>query len=944
MLTLFSMLRLVLKRLMHNLGLSASTLVGIIAILTVAVCVPIFSHAVSSEVLRQQLYELKGKSNSRPLFALRLKYEEKSEKSKLDLDKCNALSDFLLTQFPAELGLPVERVLLDTFTGSLVVSDLNNRWPEARNAPLGSWTFVVQEALPANANLVEGVWPAADNGGTGPIQIALPEAMADEMLLRVGDRFLLSELEVVVTGFYRIKDTASPLWFNNPEAEYSRAAWIPLATYLSRVKPVVPQSIGVATWYVTVNNNDVHFQRAAQYLHGLQRVDAALKQIVDGLSIVYTPAAALEAYEKRADALATLFYVVGSPMIVLALIFIGLTSAIAVQQHENETATLRSRGTSIGQVLLLNLLESTLLLAVALPLSLLTGWLASALMGNTLSFLQFTDRPAFSFSLDGLNLSMLGAALGIILLARFFPMISAARINVLRVKQDQSRSSRKPFWERFFLDFFLLIPSGYAFFVLKGWSSPAAFLSQLQLPTDQQFRDPLLFVAPAVFAIAACMVITRFIPLLVRLLAFVVERFSGVTAYLSLQQVARRSQDHSTALLLIMISLSLAIFTVSTAKTLDQWLYDSEYYKTGADLALQEYLVSESGGGEVSASSSRIESFLTIEEHLALPGVEAATRVAKYSCSFSYGRGDQSCLVIGIDRLDFVRTAFFRDDFTTNSLGELMNNLGSNLSGVIFPATLMQKTGVAVGDRIAMTISVGSQKYDREWVVVGSYDYFPTVYPKDRPTLVVNLDSIFNYPEDIEDYQILLKLKPETDTASLIKEIAHQISDTSADIRIVGNPREAVWLGQDKPERIGLFGVLNVGFITTGLMPGIGFLLYSYASLRRRFIQLGILQALGLSVSQLVASLVIEQVMLMGLAISAGAGIGLATSLMFVPFLQTGATPGAPIPPFQVLIGWTESGLLSLAFGLVLLVTMLGTIFYLTRLKVFQAVKLGETL
>jgi len=119
--------------------------------------------------------------------------------------------------------------------------------------------------------------------------------------------------------------------------------------------------------------------------------------------------------------------------------------------------------------------------------------------------------------------------------------------------------------------------------------------------------------------------------------------------------------------------------------------------------------------------------------------------------------------------------------------------------------------------------------------------------------------------------------------------------------------------------------------------------LYSYASLRRRFIQLGILQAIGLLVRQLVGYLASEQLLLMGIAISGGAIVGLGTSYIFVPFLQTGASPGGQVPPFQVFVGWTEAGWLSLGFGVVLFVTMLGTIAYLVRLKVFQAVKLGET-
>ena len=50
------------------------------------------------------------------------------------------------------------------------------------------------------------------------------------------------------------------------------------------------------------------------------------------------------------------------------------------------------------------------------------------------------------------------------------------------------------------------------------------------------------------------------------------------------------------------------------------------------------------------------------------------------------------------------------------------------------------------------------------------------------------------------------------------------------------------------------------------------------------------------------------------------------------------------IPPFDIVIGWTEAGWLSIGFGIVLLVTTLGTIIYLARIKVFQAVKMGEAL
>jgi len=944
MLNLFSILGLVIKRLRHNAGLAISTLVGVLAILTVAACVPIFAHAVSTQVLYQQLLEKKGATN-RPLFALRLAYEEKSQTSLLDIEKSRAITQYLQEQVPRLVGLPIEQVVMDVHSGGLIVSDLTGRWPDAKSLPLGQWSFLVQDILPQHAQIVEGEWPAPSVSNEGPIPVAIPEKMADDMLFRIGDHLLVDQLEVEIVGFWRISDPHDPIWFTTPDSEYSFTLWVPQETYQQRVKPAVSRPLGKATWYVVINDRSVHFQRAAQYLRGLVRLNAELGKMVEGIQIQYTPVEALAAYEKRADDLATLFYVVGSPMTVLALIFIGLTARISVQQYESETATMRARGTSQFQVILMNLTESALLLTIAAPLALATSWWAANLMGNTLSFLQFVNRSAFTFSLDGLNWTALGMAAAIIAAARLLPAVSLARLTVMRVKQQQSRSSR-PFWQRFYLDFFLLIPGVYAYFVLRGWSKPAQFLTQLQLAPGQQFRDPLLFIAPALFAMALSMIIVRLIPLLVRLTAAIIERLPGITAYLALQQIARRSEDHSSALLLIIISLSISIFTVSTAKTLDRWLYDLEYYKVGADLALQEFFVPSGGstdaeGGSVS-STQRIEGFLTIEEHLELEGVERATRFGKYDCRFSYGRGDTACLVIGIDRTDFPQAAYYREDFARESLGELMNALGSNLDGVLLPASLA-KSGLETGDRLAVSISAGEARFDRDLVVVGWYDYFPTVLPKDKPTLIMNLDSIFNYPEDAEGYSMLLKLKPDADIPAVITQIEERIGRETAIVNIVGNAAEAIRIGQDKPERIGLFGVLNVGFFTTGLMPGIGFLLYSHASLRRRFIQLGILQAIGLSVWQLIASLVLEQFVLMSLAILSGAGIGLITSLLYVPFLQTGVTPGAPVPPFQVLIGWTESGWLSLGFGAVLFVTMLGTIAYLARLQVFQAIKLGET-
>jgi putative ABC transport system permease protein len=950
---IFSMFRVVFKRLIHNLGLSLSALVGIVAILSLVVCVPIFSHAVSSKLLSQQLEEKAGSSHRR-LFSFHYYYVEPTRTSRLDFAKIKTFTNYLKTRGEELVGLPIEQIVWDVQSSGV------NLVPIVADAvdptfSLKALKFLSLDILPEYAQIAEGRWPEPVTDPNAPVEVAVSLSLADEAFINLGDRFSAGSYEFVVVGMWQEYNNQDPIWFSNPDIEYGNKMWVPQETYEARIMPMLNKPIFYVSWYIIFDDSQLKYQRAPQYAKGIVRLDSELRGLISDISSDFSPLKELKEYETRASTLNTIFYAVGSPMIILALIFISLTATIAIQQYEQETATMRGRGTSWLQVVNLNLIESFLLILVAVPLSLVGGWFASGIITRTLSFLQFTDRTVYPFSYAGLNYLLLGISCVLIIFARFSPMLGLSRTTIVRMKQEQSRGAKKPFWQRFYLDFILLIPGIYAYMIMRGWAKPSGLLSRLAA-TGEQYRDPLLFVAPAIFAMAVCMILVRLVPLLVKLLAAIVERMPGVWAFLSLQQIARRPQDHSSAQLLIMLSLSLAIYSASTAKTLDQWLSDSVYYRVGSDVAIKEYIV-EGGGssafgepGSGPSTTSLIEldaynaGYVSLEEHLALPSIDSATRVGKYKGTFSFGVGEMSCTYMGIERLNFPQTAFYREDFSKESLGAMMNAMALEPAGVLIPSQLVEEFGFEIGDLMTMSLNVKGQKFVHDLVVVGIYDFFPTVYPADPTTLIVNLDYIFENEEAITGYEIWLNLRENADVKYLLEQIRRLIGVDRAVVEVEGNAMEEVKSGIDEPERIGMFGILNVGFIMTGLMPGIGFVLYSYSALRRRFVQLGILQALGLSVRQLIAYLVSEQSLLMGIAILGGAAIGLLTSYLYLPFLQIGATPGASVPPFYVQIGWWEAFGLSVTFGVILFLTMAGTITYLVRLKVSQAVKLGEAL
>ncbi len=289
-------------------------------------------------------------------------------------------------------------------------------------------------------------------------------------------------------------------------------------------------------------------------------------------------------------------------------------------------------------------------------------------------------------------------------------------------------------------------------------------------------------MAPSLFGIGLCLIFLRFLPLLIKVVSRLAERLPGVWAYLAVQQIARRPQDHTAALLLIMISLGLSIFSASTAKTLDQWQYDFVYYASGADIAVHEYALrggdnttfnfnEDFSGATMSELDLNNMGYLSPEEHLKLPSVEAATRIGKYDGSFSYGVGDQPALIMGIDRLDYPQAGFFREDFAKESLGGLMNLLGMQPDGVLVPSALAEESGLAVGDRILVSTDFIDQTTENEMVIVGFYDYFPTVYPSGRPTLIVNLETIFENPDSIIGNDVWLKLRDNADVEFVLYQI-----------------------------------------------------------------------------------------------------------------------------------------------------------------------------
>ena len=271
-----------------------------------------------------------------------------------------------------------------------------------------------------------------------------------------------------------------------------------------------------------------------------------------------------------------------------------------------------------------------------------------------------------------------------------------------------------------------------------------------------------------------------------------------------------------------------------------------------------------------------------------------------------------------------------------------MNRLAYELSGVLVSADFLAQQGLKVGDTINLRVFAYGQNKDLTVKIVGALEYFPTWYPEDGQIFVGNLEYLFQQFGGDIPYQVLLRLQDGFDPSTVDRT---SLQGTGISFRVFtgDTPTDRIVQIQEQPERQGLFGFLFIGFATAALLTALAFLLYVLFSFRQRFIELGVLRASGLSITQMTAYLVWELAFMILFGGAIGTVLGYWASKIFIPFLQIGSTAIELIPPFLVLIDWPTIFKIYWMFGILFAVTLVILVVLLRRMRIFQAIKLGET-
>jgi len=960
----WSAIRVVTKRIIAQPGAILATTLGLVIALALMMSIPLYADAVYHRIFLKNIASAEGNSDlaedgALPPLTYLFRYDG-SLYGPVEWEAVQSVHTYITQRAGADLGLnPQFAVSYFNTNPFSIFASTESQFEETRQ-PLLWAGFATISGIEDHITLVEGRFPTvASTAPEETVEVLISHGLASRLGFQTGEAYIAYiqvreqegtvrdvQIPIRIAGVWEPTDPQEAFWFFKP-SRFEERLIVPERTFSERLSSQLKGEVYTAVWYMMMDAVDIHHEAALTLLRNGLVVQQQVSGLLSNIRLARSPMEALIDYQYASNLLTVLLYAFSVPIMGLLFAFITLTSGMAVERRRNEVAILRSRGARATQMIGIAAVEGLVLGLVALVLSAPVGTLIAGLIGQARSFLDFSapvEALRVNMTTTTWRFGLVGV--GLVILAQVLPTLGASQHTIVSYKREVARMLRRPWWQRMWLDLLLLIPVGYGAYLLRQQGSLVIMENVIEATP---YGDPLLFLVPALGIFALTLFFLRLMPVIMTIIAWIAGRTRAVGLLMAARHLARTPGFYATPLILLVLTLSLSAFTASLAYTLDTHLNDQMRYQIGADMQFLDLGEANRDTGaalayeETATDDTATESegprwfFMPLSDYQNAPGVEQVTRVGRFPAYARMTTGNQIGVFMGIDRAAFTQIAFWRPDFATKSLGELTNALATTHNGVLVPRSFIEEQALRMGDTIRVTVSTYGQDNEVFLKVVGDFELFPTWYPSEGPLFVGNLDYLFENAGGQFPYSVWLKTAPDADYAALGSAgLSGRPLDWQA-------PATSILAEQQLPDRQGMFGLLSVGFAAAAVLTVLGFLLYALFSFRRRFIEFGVLRAVGLSGTQMTAFLAWELAFLILTGGALGTGLGALVSNFFIPFLQISLDEASRIPPYSVDIAWSAIFRVYALFGLLFVVALMILVMMLRRMKIFQAIKLGET-
>jgi len=961
-----AMINFLIQKIWKNKWMMFCLLVGNVLLIAIAAAAPMYSSATTTRMIRHAMRDIQADQGRYPAVS-QLSYDFNDVPATARIPTYESARDAWLPEMKDALAVPIpQTVRTYTMTGIQAFPQVRREYPNARRRNMNFFSFTDSEE---HIRLIYGRMPS-DNvvteviaGPSGDMEVSVIELLALEITLYRqnilhGELFRVDNiydqeagepyLYFRVVGIYEIPEESRSFWaiidFFHPSMDLLLAEGF----VQNRILPDYHPDYRLSVMWTNIHDfESMAARRTAQYISGIhsqQELFAARR----GLAFNVNYYDVLVAHREKMAAFNITLLVLQMPLYFLLAFYIFVVSRKILQMEQNDVSVLKSRGASRGQIFGIYVMQGIFIGTIAFPAGVMLGTAICRILGASAGFLYLASRTHLQVEITALSLAFGGVAVLFSFLTMILPVIRFSRTAIIEHKLNKSGRSRKPLWERYFLDVICL---GVAIYVIY------TFNIQQELAPAGGWIDPMHFIASTLFMTGLGLFCLRLFPYLMRLIFTICRSFLPVSLYASMLRISRSAGEEQFIMIFLVFTMALGIYSAQAARTINLNTEHEIRYLGGADLRFQEHWWDNMEPLVTGWTNDIVYSEPSFERFTGFEEVDSLTRVMSDSVTARGGvLGEvEDVTFMAIEPFTFGEAIWFRDDLLQTHVNHYLNALSQVPDGVLLSVNFMEM-GFAVGDRINLehtrTIPRLTPLIIRNtssFMIAGFVDYWPTYRPQVRVEIpgsdgrmiyaeqhlaVVNLGHIRNQ-WGVWPYEIWMRTN--TDNNRFFRDFQQEntiwltyFRDTSA----------AVAQARLGPLIQGTNGVLTVNFIVTLLICFTGFLIYWILSIRDRMLQFGVFRALGMSMRSVIRLLINEQLFTTLTALLIGALVGEISARLFVPIIQLAFTD--QVIPLLVVMEAGDYVNLYMIMGAMIVMCLGVLITYITRMRIDQALKLGE--
>ncbi|MFF1353791.1 FtsX-like permease family protein [Streptomyces sp. NPDC058297] len=561
--------------------------------------------------------------------------------------------------------------------------------PAARSGNPDLTQFAALER--GEVRITKGRAPKAAKGSKAPVEAALPEAAAQQLKLRPGDRLTLKDriggptVSVVLTGVYRPLRPTAPYWKLDDLGgrgiqKISFTTYGPLLAAPSDLA-AGRVSAGKSAWlasadFSSVTTSDIDALRT-NAREGTKKL-LHEKALAGTTGVSTSLPETLDRAERALLVSRSTLLIVALQLVLLAAYTLLLVARLLSTDRAGETWMLRARGGSRAKVTSLAAIEALLL---ALPAAVCAPLLAGPLIRLLSSW--------GALSRIGLRLDV-GADRGVWLVALAVAVGCALTVTVPSLSAagpERGRARTLPAPLRAGADVGLLVIAAVAYWQLDRQTSGSGALSSNTSGTLG--IDPLLVTAPALALLAGTVLTLRLLPPAAKLAERRAAGGRGLPAALAGWQFSRRPLRGAGPVLLLVLAVAMGMLAIGQGASWNRSQEDQADFRAGAAIR-----VLAPGGGLGQAGA-----------YAAAPGVRDAAPAVRTTMPLS---GSREATLLALGTAHATDRLLLRDDLSEKSPSRLLSSLrtGDDRSpGVVLPAD-------TVGASLTLRLSTPARPHD----------------------------------------------------------------------------------------------------------------------------------------------------------------------------------------------------------------------------------------